>query len=85
MEDLVDDKIRIRDLLPNNIRSLKRIIMTLEMGLQCVEEAVAIGLLMLGIRFVFLRVEEGSDEEGPPCIIMSRSTPKKVQSSSDSH
>lgn len=66
MADLVDDHIRIRDFLADDIRSLLGEAVGLEVGLERGQVVGAGGLFVLGVGFGFVGREEGLDEEGAP-------------------
>lgn len=67
MQDLVNDHIRIREHLPNNIRPLERKFVPRQVSLEGLQEAFALGLLVLGISLFFIGVEKRGDKLSPPC------------------
>ena len=64
--DLIQHHIRIRDVLPNNVRPRLRQLMRLQMRLQRLQDRPSKRPLMLGIRLLLVVVEEGLDEKSAP-------------------
>lgn len=69
MADLVDNQIRIRDLLPNHKRPAAREVARREVRLQRGQEAVAVARLVGRVGFGLVGREEGGDEEGAPWVL----------------
>lgn len=65
--DLVEHHIGVCETLSGNKRPRSGEVMGLEMSFQCLQEAVAVCLLVFRIGLFLVWVEEGLDEEGPPC------------------
>lgn len=69
MTDLVDDQVRIGDVLPDDIRTCGKVVITrCEMGFEGLEETVSVGLLVVGIMIGAGRVKDGCDEESAPYL-----------------
>lgn len=67
MQNLVNNHIRIRERLPHDIWPLERKLVPRQVSLEGLQEANALGLLVLGISLFFIRVEKRADELSPPC------------------
>lgn len=66
MADLVNNQIRVRDLLPNHKRPAAREVARREVRLQRGQETVAVAGLVRRVGFGFVGREEGGYEEGAP-------------------
>ena len=70
MQDLIEHQIRIRDRRAEHIRARAREFVSREVSFERGQEADALGLLVFGIRLIFLGVEKGVDELGPPWPVL---------------
>lgn len=66
MHHLIDDQICVGHFLANDIWALTGKVVTVEMRLECLQETVAVGFLMLGVRFRLVGTKERIDEESAP-------------------